>query len=119
MCRLNEETGDSTTSSSRDLKVTTCKEATIQVVNILRPSRFIDLMIQQNVTTVPAQRARQSTIRKAAFRLRAQADVLGRVSRQIGAVHPEAEEAVRAGGGVVDEDLRDINVADEGFVVGC
>ena len=75
-------------------------------------------MIQQHIAPIPADGARQPTVRKRALRLRAQADVLRRVSRQIGAVDPEAEEGVGEGGGIVDEDLCDVDVADEGLVVG-
>ena len=75
-------------------------------------------MIQQDLTPIPAHRARQPAIRKARLGPRAQGDIVRRVSRQIGAVDPEAEEGVGEGGRVVDEDLGDVDVADEGFVVG-
>lgn len=75
-------------------------------------------MIQQDIAPIPAHRARQPAIREARLGLRAQADILRRISRQVGAVDPEAEEGVGEGGRVVDEDLGDVDVADEGFVVG-
>lgn len=69
-------------------------------------------MIQQNVTAVATHGARQPAVGEAALRLRAQADVLGRVGGQLGAVDPEAEEGVGERGRVVDEDLGDVDVAD-------
>ncbi len=75
-------------------------------------------MIQQHRAPVPAHRARQATVRERALGLGAQADVFRGVGREVGAVDPEAEEGVGAGSGVVDEDLGDVDVADEGFVVG-
>lgn len=41
-----------------------------------------------------------------------QANTLRHVSREIGAVDPEAEEGVGEGGRVVDEDVGDVDVAD-------
>lgn len=76
-------------------------------------------MIKQNITTIPTHGTRQSTVRKAALRLRAQTNVFRRVSGEIGAVDPEAEKGVGTRGGVVDKDLGDVDIADEGFVVGC
>ena len=69
-------------------------------------------MIQQNIATVPAHRTRKPRVRKRAFGLRAETNVLSRVGGEIGAVDPEAEEGVGEGGGVVDEDLGDVDVAD-------
>ena len=69
-------------------------------------------MIQQHIAPIPAHGARQPTVREAALRLRAQADVLGRVGGQLGAVDPEAEEGVGERGRVVDEDLGDVDVTD-------
>ena len=75
-------------------------------------------MIKQHNAPIPAHRARQPAIRKAALGLGAQADVLGGVSGEVGAIDPEAEEGVGERGRVVDEDLGDVDVADEGFIVG-
>lgn len=105
-------------SLSRDLEIASGEEPAVQIISILRPPRRIDLMIQQNSTAVPADGARQPAVRKGALGLGAQADVLGGVGGEGGAVDPEAEEGVGEGGGVVDEDLGDVDVADEGFVVG-
>lgn len=69
-------------------------------------------MIQQDITAVRTHRTRKSTIWKRALRLRTQTDVFRRVSREFGTVDPEAEEGVGAGGGVVDEDLGNLDVAD-------
>ena len=102
----------SSPSFSCDLKIASREKPAVQTIRILRPSRPVDLMVQQNVTSGPVHRARQPAIRKAAFRLRAQANVLGRVGRQIGPVDPEAEQGVGERGWVVDEDLGDVDVAD-------
>ena len=107
-----------THSLSSDLKIITRKEPPIQIINILRPRRPVDLVIQQNITAIPTDRASQPAVRKGTLRLRAQPDILGRVSREIGAIDPEAEEGVGEGGRVVDKDLGDVDVADEGFVEG-
>ena len=69
-------------------------------------------MIQQNIAPIPADRARKPTVRKRTLGPCAKPDILRRVSREIGAVDPEAEEGVGEGGGVVDEDLGDVDVAD-------
>ena len=101
-----------TSSFSRNIKVASRKKPPVQIIRILRPARPINLMIQQNLAPIPAHRARQPAIRKSALGLRAQANVLGRVGGEVGAVDPEAEEGVGAGGGVVDKDLGDVDVAD-------
>lgn len=75
-------------------------------------------MIQQHLAPIRADRPRQPTIRERALGLCAEANVPRRVGREVGAVDPEAEEGVGACGGVVDEDLGDVDVADEGFVEG-
>lgn len=75
-------------------------------------------MIQQHLAPVPTHRPRKPTIRKRALGPCAETNVPRRVGREACAVNPEAEEGVGAGGGVVDEDLGDIDVADEGFVGG-
>lgn len=68
-------------------------------------------MIQEDITPIPTHRTCKSTVWKRAFRLRTQTDVLRRISREISAVDPEAEEGVGTGGGVVDEDLGNVDVA--------
>ena len=75
-------------------------------------------MIQQHLAPIRAHRPRQPTIRERALGPCAQANVPCRVGRKVCAVNPEAEEGVGGGGGVVDEDLGDVDVADEGFVGG-
>ena len=69
-------------------------------------------MIKQHVAPVPAHRTRESAIRKGTLGPGTEADIPGRVSREVGAVDPEAEEGVGEGGGVVDEDLGDVDLAD-------
>ena len=69
-------------------------------------------MIQQNIAPITTDRARKPTVRKLALGPCAKPDILRGVSREIGAVDPEAEEGVGEGGGVVDEDLGDVDVAD-------
>lgn len=69
-------------------------------------------MIQQNLTAIRAHRARESTIGKTALRLGTQPNILRRVSSELRAVDPEAEEGVGEGSWVVDEDLCDVDVAD-------
>ena len=75
-------------------------------------------MIQQHLAPIRAHSPRQPTIRKRALGPCAQANVPCRVRREVCAVDPEAEEGVGAGGGVVDENLGDVDVADERFVGG-
>lgn len=76
-------------------------------------------MIQQHIRPIPTHRAREAGIRERALGTGAQADVAGRVGGEVVcAVDPEAEEGVGAGGVVVDEDLGDVDVADEGLVGG-
>ena len=77
-------------------------------------------MIQIQRRVIPPGGARQFSVRKRRGGLTRQPDVLSRIRGEIGSVDPEAEEGVSGSVlSVVDENLRDVDFAEEGFVVGC
>lgn len=108
-----------------DIKIRRLEEPAIRAIHILRDTRRVDLMEQEDVPGPgpggAAGRARQPGIRELTLRGARQADVLGGVGGELGAVDPEAEERVAralAVGGR-DEDLGDVDVADQRLVVLC
>ena len=69
-------------------------------------------MIQQDITPVPTHCTRKSTIWKRTLRLRTKTNIFRRIGREISTIDPEAEEGVGTGGGVIDENLGNVDVAD-------